>query len=61
MPDPKDNAKGEGGFHPPEPEQRPAPEGSLGRELEDEGRAGKGINQAGFVKEKDTPGGTGKG
>lgn len=61
MPDPKDNAKGEVEFHPPEPEQRTPPEGSLGRELEDEGRAGKGINQAGFVKEKDTPGDTGKG
>jgi hypothetical protein len=27
----------------------------LARELENEGRAGKGINQAGFVKDQDAP------
>ena len=31
----------------------PAKGGALARELEDEGRAGKGENQAGFLKEKD--------
>jgi hypothetical protein len=69
MPDPKDNAKASGDVHPPEVEQgeqqrprgRPdaqgahgdAKGGTLERDLEDEGRAGRGENQAGFLKEKD--------
>ena len=32
------------------------PDGSLSRDLQDEGKAGKGINQAGYLKEKDAPG-----
>ena len=71
MPDAKNNAKLSGDVHPPEVEDaagsrqgRPlaeasegsAPEGSLGRDLEDEGRAGKGVNQAGYLKDKDAPG-----
>ena len=69
MPDPQDNAKATGDVHPPEVEERarqrprgrPGTEGahggatggSLERELEDEGRAGQGENQAGFLKHKD--------
>ena len=67
MPDPKDNAKASGDTHPPEaedtsrqrPQGQPGTEGArgkdatLGRELENEARAGKGENQAGFLKEKD--------
>jgi hypothetical protein len=69
MPDPKDNAKATGEVHPPETEavtqQRPRghPDsegaqgrrtgGTLERDLADEGRAGKGENQAGFLKEKE--------
>jgi len=72
MPDPKDNAKASGDVHPPEleeaaqerPRGRPATEGAFGsereaplaRELEDEARAGKGENQAGYLKDKDAPG-----
>ena len=72
MPDAKDNAKASGDVHPPEVEDRRGgsdagrpeaegsddtpPDGSLGRELQDEGRAGKGINQAGYLKDKDAPG-----
>jgi hypothetical protein len=35
---------------------------SLRRDLQDEGRPGKGINQAGYLKDKDSPdaGGSGK-
>ena len=77
MPDPKDNAKASGDVHPPEVEDRardpagtrPAaegsdttpPEGSQSRDLENEGRAGKGINQAGTLKDKDAPGTGGSG
>jgi hypothetical protein len=32
------------------------PDKSLSRDLENEGRAGKGINQAGYLKDKDAPG-----
>jgi hypothetical protein len=69
MPDPKDNAKATGDIHPPEtedaaqqrPRGQPATEGASGtaeresmeRDLDHEGRAGKGENQAGFLKEKD--------
>jgi hypothetical protein len=72
MPDAKDNAKLSGDSHPPEvedlddrsPEGRARAEGASGapagtasdRDLENEGRAGKGINQAGYLKEKDAPG-----
>ena len=72
MPDAKDNAKLTGDTHPPEvedmdggsPEGRARAEGaegapadgSLGRDMENEGRAGKGINQAGYLKDKDAPG-----
>lgn len=72
MPDPKDNAKATGDVHPPEledaanerPRGKPATEGAFGsdeeaplaRELENEGRAGKGENQAGYLKDKEAPG-----
>jgi hypothetical protein len=77
MPDPKDNAKASGDVHPPEVEdvarQHPRghpdtegaygsnPETPLARELESEGRAGKGENQAGYLKDKDAPGMGGQG
>ena len=69
MPDPKDNAKASGDIHPPETEdlsrQRPRAqpgtedtEGGTARgDLEDEGRPGKGENQAGYLKDKDGQGG----
>lgn len=76
MPDPKNNAKATGDTHPPEVEDddggttagRPEAEGSdntppdssLGRDLENEGRAGKGVNQAGYLKDKDKDGGIGR-
>jgi len=68
MPDPRDNAKASGASHAPgaedtslqRPQGRPDAEGArgqqdgtLGRDLEDEGRAGKGENQAGYLKDKD--------
>jgi hypothetical protein len=72
MPDAKDNAKASGDVHPPEletpaqerPRGQPDQQGAFGsdkeaplaRELEDEGRAGKGENQAGYLTEKDAPG-----
>jgi hypothetical protein len=72
MPDPKNNAKLTGDLHPPEVEDtdggslegRPDAQGadggpaddSLGRDVQNEGRAGKGINQAGYLKDKDAPG-----
>ena len=72
MPNAKDNAKLSGDTHPPEVEDlpgasqegRPDAQGadgtpadrSLARDLENEGRAGKGINQAGYLKDKDAPG-----
>ena len=71
MPDAKDNAKASGDTHPPEVEDdedslagRARAEGadgapadsSLSRDLENEGKAGKGINQAGYLKDKDAPG-----
>jgi hypothetical protein len=65
MPDAKDNAKQTGDTHPPDVEDMdegraraegtPA-DGTLDRELENEGRGGKGINQAGYLKDKDAPG-----
>jgi hypothetical protein len=72
MPDAKDNAKLTGDTHPPEVEDLSgaSPEGraettgadgtpadkDLSRDLENEGRAGKGVNQAGYLKDKDGPG-----
>ncbi|MDB5956633.1 hypothetical protein [Ramlibacter sp.] len=72
MPDAKDNAKLTGDTHPPEvedlddgsPEGQARTEGadgapadsSLSRDVQNEGRAGKGVNQAGFLKDKDAPG-----
>jgi hypothetical protein len=67
MPDPEDNAKQTGDTHPPGVEDQaggsPGAQGgadtgggALGRDLQDEGRAGKGINQAGYLKDKDAPG-----
>jgi hypothetical protein len=71
MSDPRVPIKSSGDVHPPEledargsPAGRPVAEGSDGsppdsamsRDLENEGRAGKGINQAGFLKDKDAPG-----
>jgi hypothetical protein len=72
MPDPKDNAKLSGDTHPPEVEDAGGasregraeaegasgapPDKSLSRDLENEGRAGKGVNQAGYLKDKDAPG-----
>jgi len=65
MPNARDNAKGTGDVHPPEVEdmapqaddtQDASSDGSLGRDLQDERRAGKGINQAGYLKDKDAPG-----
>lgn len=72
MPDPKNNAKATGDTHPPEVEDddttaaRPEAEGSddtpadksLRRDVADEGRAGQGINQAGYLKDRD--GGAGR-
>lgn len=76
MPDPKDNAKLSGDTHPPEvedlaqarPRGHPDTEGAhggpkdstLSRDLQDEGRAGKGVNQAGDLKDKDGGAGGGK-
>lgn len=68
MPAPKDKARQTGDIHPPEREERArsplgsddAEEGSPGRGLEDEGRAGKGINQAGYLKDQDAPAGQGR-
>jgi hypothetical protein len=76
MPDPKDNAKLTGDTHPPEvedvaqerPRGHPQTEGAhgregdspLARELEDEARAGKGENQAGYLKDTDSGAGGGK-
>ena len=37
-------------------DKEPGTDRSLARELEDEGRAGKGINQAGFLKDDDAAG-----
>lgn len=69
MPDAKNNAKLTGDTHPPEaedvaqgrPRGHPETEGAhggpedstLSRDVENEGRAGKGVNQAGYLKEKD--------
>jgi hypothetical protein len=36
--------------------QDPRADRSLARDLQDEGRAGKGINQAGFLKDEDAAG-----
>ncbi|MCW3005211.1 MAG: hypothetical protein JWQ20_4509 [Conexibacter sp.] len=72
MPDAKDNAKASGDVHPPEIEDAVGaplsrgvdgegaedgpPDSALSRDLENEGRAGKGVNQAGYLKDKDAPG-----
>ena len=78
MPDAKDNAKLSGDVHPPEvedavrsPSGRPlaqggedgAAAGSSPRDLENEARPGKGVNQAGYLKDKDkdAPGTGGEG
>ncbi|QJW84538.1 hypothetical protein HK414_15130 [Ramlibacter terrae] len=62
MPDAKNNAKATGDTHLPEIEERgrpvpAAPAGSAGHRPgprpENEGRAGKGVNQAGYLKDKD--------
>jgi hypothetical protein len=72
MPDPKNSAKPGGDTHPPEVEDMdhgslegharaegangaPA-DSALSGDLQDEARAGKGINQAGYLKDKDAPG-----
>ena len=76
MPDAKNNAKLTGDTHPPEVEDMDGgslegqpqaqgadgapPDSSLSRDVENEGRAGKGINQAGYLKDKDAPGAGGK-
>jgi hypothetical protein len=76
MPDAKDNAKATGDTHLPELEETragnatgrpnaegadgPPPDSSLSRDVENEGRAGKGINQAGYLKDKDAPGAGGE-
>lgn len=54
MPNAKDNAKGTGDVHPPDVEDRD--ETPLAEDLQDEARPGEGINQAGFLKDKDKPG-----
>ena len=72
MPDAEDNAKLTGDTHPPEVEEATpglpddAPRGAdadgterargMARDLADEGRPGKGENQAGFLKDKDAAG-----
>ena len=72
MPDAKDNAKLTGDTHPPELEDRsrrtsqgrpkafdadatPADQ-ELSRDLENESRAGQGVNPAGDLKDNDAPG-----
>jgi hypothetical protein len=71
MPDPKDNAKATGDLHPPEIEDdagsllgRPdaggaedgPPDSALSRDVGNDGRSGKSVNQAGVLKDKDAPG-----
>jgi hypothetical protein len=71
MPDAKNNAKASGDVHPPEvedavgsPAGRPVAEGAEGgppdqdfsRDVHDEGRVGKRVEQAGILKDKDSPG-----
>jgi len=63
MPDAKNNAKATGDTHLPEIEEKGAPRAGgatggppdrdLGQDLEHEGHAGLGENQAGFLKDKD--------
>ncbi len=76
MPDAKDNAKMTGDTHPPEvediaqerPRGQPDTEGAhagpgdstLSRDLQDEGKTGKGVNQAGYLKDKDGDMGRGR-
>lgn len=76
MPDAKDNAKASGDVHPPEVERmdgtspagRPQVQGADGtppdddytRDIENQGRAGKKVEQAGYLKDKDAPGLGGK-
>ena len=62
MPDAKDNAKASGDIHPPEverdgqPAQDPNPQGADDRgRTKDEATPGRGINQAGFLKDRDAP------
>jgi hypothetical protein len=57
MPDAKDNAKQTGDVHPPEVEDD-APGSFAAQGQENEARPGKGINQAGFLK--DSEGSAGK-
>jgi hypothetical protein len=71
MPDPKDNAKLTGDTHPPEvedavgsPQSRAGtegaedgpPDGTLSRDVENDGRGGKRTDQARYGKDKDAPG-----
>jgi hypothetical protein len=67
MPDPKDSAKDSGDFHPADLEfdrdsraGQPGAPGAHGdadrADQQDEARPGKGINQAGYLKDKDAPG-----
>lgn len=50
MPDAKDNAKATGDTHPPELDRT---KGSA--QDTDEATPGRGINQAGFIKDRDAP------
>ena len=72
MPDAKDNEKQTGDVHPPEVAERsaggntgrPVPQGAgnnlpddaFSRDVENEGRTGKRVEQAGYLKDKDAPG-----
>jgi hypothetical protein len=62
MPDAKDNAKASGDIHPPEvergsaPSQENSPQGAGERSrTQEEATPGRGINQAGFLKDRDAP------
>ena len=63
MPNPTDNVKGTGDVHQPDLDDK-ARSSSSGRPVaedadeaqRDEGRAGQGENQAGFLKDKEAPG-----
>jgi len=77
MPSHRDRVKVSGDVHPPEIEddaigsisgqpmaegaEDGVPDSSLSRDVENEGRAGKSVNQAGFLKDKDAPGAGGGG
>lgn len=58
MPDPKDNARPSGDQHPPEAER--AGGGAAADSNEVESVPGRGENQAGFVKDRDLSGGSGR-